>query len=68
MLRSSEWSEHSLSFVLSKSYPQPYLESQWLALQGLRLVAAASERWTHTVATVVHLRKHKLGVSASIID
>ena len=67
MLRFSECSEHSLSSVLPQSYPQPYSNSQWLLPQGMRLVAAAAERWTHTVAAAVHLGEHKLGVLASII-
>ena len=62
MLRSSEWSEHSLSSVLPQSYPQPYSESQWLAPQGMRLVAAAGERWTHTIVVVVHPRERMLEV------
>ena len=33
-----------------------------LAQQVMRLVAAAAERWTHTVAAVVHLGEHLLEV------
>ena len=65
MLRFSKWSEHSSSSVLPQSYPQPYSISQWLLPQGMRLVAAAVERWTHTVVAAVHLGEHKLQVLAS---
>ena len=61
MFRFSEWSKHSPSSVLPQSYSQPYSNSQWLALKGMRLVAAAAKKWTHTVTATVYLGEHKLG-------
>ena len=58
MFRFSEWSKHSLSSALPQSYPQPCSNSQWLALQGMRV----------GVAAVVNLWEHKMGVLASMID
>ena len=58
MFRFSEWSEHSLSYVLPQSYQQPFSNSQWLALQGMRVGVAAT----------VNLWEHKLGILASMID
>ena len=54
----SKWYENSPFFVLPQSYPQPCSNSQWLALQGMRVeVVAAMNLW-----------EHKLGVLASMID
>ena len=56
MFRFFEWSEHSLSSVLPQSFPYPCSNLQWLALQGMRVVASVNP-W-----------EHKLGVLASMID
>ena len=68
MFRFSEWSEHSLSSILSQSYPQPCSNSQWLALQGMRVGVAAVVKWNQDVAAAVNLWEHKLWVLASMID
>ena len=68
MFRFSEWSEHSLSSVLPQSYPQPCSNSQWLALQGMRVGVAATVKWNQDVAATVNLWEHKLGVLVSMID
>ena len=67
MFRFSEWSEHSLSSVLPQSYPQPCSNSQWLALQGMKVGVAAAVRWNQVVAASVNLWEHKLGVLDSMI-
>ena len=63
-----QFSEHSLSYVLPQSYPQPCSNSQWLALQGMRVGVAAAMKWNQDVAAVVNLWEHKLGVLTSMID
>ena len=68
MFRFSEWSEHSLSSVLPQSYPQPCSNSQWLALQGMKVGVAATVKWNQDVAAAMNLYEHKLGVLASMID
>ena len=68
MFQFSEWSEHSLSYVLPQSYPQPCSNSQWLSLQGMRVGVAAAMKWNQDVAVVVNLWEHKLGVLTSMID
>ena len=68
MFRFYEWSDHSLSSILPQSYPQPCSNSQWLALQGMRVGVAATVKWNQDVAAAVNLWEHKLGVLASMID
>ena len=68
MFQFSEWSEHSLPYVLPRSYPQPCSNSQWLALQGMRVGVAAAVKWNQDVAAAVNLWEHKMGVLASMID
>ena len=68
MFRFSEWSEHSLPSVLPQSYPLPYSNSRWLALQGMRVGVAAAVKWNQDVAVAVNLWEHRLGVLASMTD
>ena len=66
MFRFSEWSEHSLPSVLPQSYPQPCSNSQWLALQGMRVGVVTSMKWNQDVDVVVNLWENKLRVLASM--
>ena len=55
MFRFSKWSKHSLPSVLPQSYPQLCSNSQWLALQGMRVGVVAAMKWNQDVVVVVNL-------------